>query len=298
MLEKNNQNTEELNKNSLTKWRLWVSYDGTFYCGWQKQRKQKTIEGEIRKAIKAISKQSVSIVCAGRTDTGVHARSQAVSFFLKSNFTSKTLVLALNQNLPSDISAWRADKMPNFFNARIDCIGKHYVYYINQGLGISPFSLRYSWQIKKNLNINKINEAERHLIGEHNYESFRSSRCTAAHAKRYLWEIKTERIGNLVAIGIKGNAFCHNMVRIIVGSLVEVGVGKIEPIKIREILISENRNKAGATAPPKGLNLTRVFYPDNLVDAKIPKKSKFPRYPAAKKAWSCRLENIRIGCVF
>ena len=175
--------------------------------------------------------------------------------------------------------------MPDGFNAKQHSIGKCYVYRLYRGDVVSPFQLPYVWQIKSRLDLDAMRRAAAVLVGEHDFESFRSVQCDAAHARRYLWQINIEEHDAEVHIIVRGNAFCRNMVRIIAGTLVEIGRGKINAEQMPEILAAKNRSAAGVTAPGHALLLSRVYYPDNLADAQIPREAVFPNHPWDRQFW-------------
>jgi len=269
-------------KKEKSNWRLWISYDGTDFCGWQKQPGQRSVEGELLKALKSLTGQEVEITVGGRTDAGVHARLQACSVSFESDFDSRRLILAFAAKLPRDIVVVGADKIFEKFDARSYAVGKRYVYKIKNSLASSPFVYKYAWHVKGNLDLVKMREAAKYLVGELDYESFRSTECGAAHARRYLWQIS---VSASFDFDIRGNAFCHNMIRIIVGTLVDVGLGRFEPKDIEVMLEAKDRTQAGKTAPAHGLTLDQIYYPDDLTEAAIPDDAKFPRFPVTKETW-------------
>ncbi len=275
-------------------WRLWVSYLGTSFHGFQKQPGQPSVEQAFLTAFERLIGYAPEITPAGRTDSGVHARGQVISCTFESRFDSRTLPLALSHVLGPDISVYRADEMPEAFNARFHAIGKRYVYRISQNTRVHPFEHKYTWHVASALNLEAMQQAANYLVGEHDFESFRSSSCMAEHARRYIWKIAVSPlstgwrgVGGEVSVDIRGNAFCHNQVRIITGTLVEVGLGKYSPERVKEILLAKDRTLAGRTAPAHGLTLEEVYYPDDLSSAEIPEGARFPRYPVTNETWPC-----------
>ncbi len=275
--------------------RLWLAYDGSAYHGWQFQPGQPTIEDVLARALEKVVGHEVSLRVAGRTDSGVHAAGQVVSVCLRSRLDQRQLVLALASQLPSDIVLWRADRMPDGFDARTQSVGKQYLYTIAQGLSSNPFTGRYMWHVRKTLNVEAMHEAAQHLVGELDFESFRSANCSAAHARRYIWQINVTKQERRIEIDIRGNAFCHNMVRIMVGTLVEVGKGKLAPQDVASILAAKDRRLAGQTAKAHGLSLAQVYYPDDLSSAHIPIDAQFPRFPVTESAWPFKQHDIIYG---
>lgn len=273
-------------------WRLSVAYKGTIFHGFQQQDGLNTIQGSLCAALKKITKNKISLIVAGRTDAGVHAQGQVISCTFVSRFTSEKLVLALNSVLPSEISVYKAEQVFSDFNARRHSIGKKYIYTIFTRSAKDPFFSDTSWHLKGPLDIEKMNQAAQYLIGDHDFNSFRSSSCTSSHARRFLWKvfISTKK-EHKISIDIRGNAFCHNMVRIIVGTLVEVGKRTIKPEDLKIILESKSRVMAKRTAPAKGLSLWQVYYPDNLSEAEIPQGAQFPRFPLKDNSFTLQMPN-------
>lgn len=265
--------------------RLWIAYRGDNYCGFQAQTNGPTIEGELSKALYAITQQTPEITVAGRTDSGVHAEAQVVSITLLTRLAPRNLKLALQQKLPQDIAVWHIDAMPLGFDARRQSVGKQYIYRIYQGEVAHPLLRLNSWHVKKRLDVDKMRQAAEYFIGEHDFESFRSTQCTSAHAQRYLWHFSVHVKANLIEFDIRGNAFCLNMVRIMVGTLVEVGLLRKPPEYVGSLLTLCDRTLAGRTARPEGLTFNRVYYPDDLKSANIPDGALFPRYPVTKESW-------------
>lgn len=267
-------------------WRLWLSYVGTKYCGWQRQPGQVSIESLLGDALeKILGGQKVTLTAAGRTDAGVHAQNQVVSCHFTSRFDAYKLVLALSSQLPDDVSVWRADIMPADFNAKRHSVGKQYIYRMTQGLVKDPFLYMTHWHLRKKLDVDSMQKAAAYFVGEHDFESFRSAQCGAAHARRYLWRVAVNVTNEHIYFDIRGNAFCHNMVRIIVGTLVDVGLNRLQADDMPNIIKQKNRIYAGKTAPPHGLSLANVYYPDDLISAEIPEGACFPRYPVTKNSW-------------
>lgn len=265
-------------------WRLWVSYLGTSFAGYQQQPGLLTVESSIQEAFFKLMGHKPILTSAGRTDAGVHARGQVISCSFESRFDSRTLPLALSHFLAPDICVYRADEMHEKFDAKRQSIGKRYVYRISQAGRLHPFNRLFAWDLRQPLDLQAMQQAADLLMGEHDFDSFRSVHCVAEHARRYLWMI---RVTPEVHIDIRGNAFCHNMVRIIVGTLVEVGLGKRSTEDMLRVLEAKDRRLAGQTAPPHGLSLEEVYYPDILEHAEIPEGAVFPRYPVTPESWPC-----------
>jgi len=276
-------------------WRLCVAYDGTAFHGWQKQAGLRTVEEVLSNGILRLTGQNPALAVAGRTDSGVHALAQAVSCRFTSHFDDRRLVLALSSILPRDLAVWRADAVPHGFNARRHAVGKRYLYLIDQNLAPSPFLHKSRWHLRRDLDLRAMQNAASMLEGEHDFESFRASSCDAAHARRYLWKVGVSKTDGLIRFDIRGNAFCHNMVRIIVGTLVDVGSGQLQSGDLADILHQRDRTKAGQTTPAHGLHLADVYYPDDLTNADIPSMSQFPRYPVTSETWGFNLTDLVVG---
>lgn len=280
---------------TLTCFRFLVAYNGERFSGFQEQESVRTVEGEFKKALAAIVGVTPKITVAGRTDAGVHARGQVVSAELLTRLQPRQLMLALQTKLPNDMAVWRIDKMPLGFDARRQSVGKRYVYRIFQGLVADPFLRATSLHVREKLDLNAMQEAAKLFVGEHDFQSFRSSLCTAAHARRYLWHVQIEKKPSLIEIDIRGNAFCLNMVRIIVGTLIEIGKGRRTKDSIAQALAIGDRTRAGITAKACGLTLDEVYYPDALAHADIPPNAVFPRFPVTASVWKFANDAIEYG---
>ena len=276
-------------------WRLWVAYRGEHFCGFQQQHNRRTVQGVLQEALARLAHDTVIVEAAGRTDAGVHAWAQAVSCRMRTRLTGRTMVLALSHLLPHDVTVWRADEMPDAFHARKHSIGKQYVYRIEQTLAPCLFDAWPALRLLRPLNIATMQQAAQQLVGDHDFSSFRSAHCTASHARRYVWQVALQRQQNGIAIDVRGNAFCHNMVRIVVGTLLQVGAGKLTAQQMHAIIQARCRQSAGPTAPACGLTLQQVYYPDNLCEAAIAANACFPRYPVTPQTWPAG--PIRIGPV-
>ena len=266
-------------------WRLTIAYDGSDFHGWQAQDGLPTVQGALQEALQVIQQEPVFVKGAGRTDAGVHAMGQVASCAFESRLTERKMILALSSLLPREVRVMRAERMPHGFNAKKHSIGKRYAYRILQGDVVSPFLAPYVWHIKANLNLEAMRQGAAQLIGEQDFESFRSVHCDAAHARRYLWRVAVVQEGPEIHIEVRGNAFCRNMVRIIAGTLVDIGRGKISPETMSEIIHKKNRSAAGVTAPSHGLFLQQVYYPDQLDEAEIPQGAVFPNHPHDAEFW-------------
>ncbi len=245
----------------LTRYKLTIEYDGTGYAGFQIQDDIKTIASALIDAIYNVSRESISLTCAGRTDSGVHAEGQIVHFELNKELKPYQMIEAINSYLKTEqITVINCDIVDENFDARRSSKGKIYRYQILNRRTNSPLMQNRVWHIKTELDLNAMQQAAQYFEGEHDFESFRASGCQAKHAIRQIDYIQISKTNDLIIIHVKGNAFVHNMVRIITGTLVEVGLGKIAPNAITEIIQAKDRTKAGRTAPAAGLFLEQVLF--------------------------------------
>ncbi len=241
--------------------KLTIEYDGTNYQGWQVQPRGQTIQGVLEKTIKKITKEEVRLVGSGRTDAGVHAFGQVAHFKTNSKMALHSMERALNSLLPQDIVIRKVEEVNENFHARKSCKSKVYEYRILNRTRRSAFHYPYAWHIPQRLDLKEMKEATRYLMGEHDFSSFRSVGTPTQTATRKVIraEWKRGREG-LIRFEIEATGFLKQMVRAIVGTLVEVGRGKIRPQEFRKILESKSRSIAGPTAPAKGLFLKEVKY--------------------------------------
>ena len=242
---------------------LGVEYDGSRYCGWQMQSHgTRTVQQEIEKALSIVADHAVRVVCAGRTDTGVHATGQVVHFDTHAERKLKAWVMGVNTQLPDDVCVHWARAVADDFSARFSATMRRYRYVIQQRAARPAlYSQRVTW-VHNELNTRAMHEAAQALLGENDFSSFRSSACQSEHAMRFMRSIDVTTEGAFVYIDIQANAFLHHMVRNIVGSLLKVGTGERSVAWIAELLALKDRTRAGPTAPAQGLYLVAVQYPD------------------------------------
>jgi tRNA pseudouridine38-40 synthase len=265
-----------------------VAYHGGAFCGWQRQREGRSVQATLEQAVSTVVGEPVTVRAAGRTDAGVHARGQMVSMRITSRVEPHKLPLALQAHLPDDISVVSAERLPQEwagFDAKHHSVGKCYRYAIYGHEVRDPFAHATSWQVRESLNLVDMRAAAALLVGEHDFNAFRAADCDAAHARRYLWRVAIDHQAPMTFIEVRGNAFCRNMVRIIVGTLVDVGRGRCDLQDVRTALTNGQRTSAGITAPAHGLSLESVYYPDNLADAHIPADAVFPGHPVDARTW-------------
>ncbi|SET56620.1 tRNA pseudouridine38-40 synthase [Natronincola peptidivorans] len=238
-----------------------IEYDGTNYNGWQIQPNGITIQGEIKKALKKLTGEDLNINGSGRTDAKVHARGQVANFYTASNIPVGGFARAINHFLPQDIAVLEAKEVSKDFHARYWAEGKMYGYQLYIYPQRSPLLRNHSYHITYELDIAKIEEAVKLFIGTHDFKAFMSSGSSVKSTIRTIKHIKLERQGHCIWLEFEGNGFLYNMVRIIVGTLVEIGSGKRDLEIVKKALETGDRRNAGHLAPPQGLFLEKVFYP-------------------------------------
>lgn len=238
-----------------------ISYDGSAYFGYQRQRGLKTVQEQLENALQIINNgKKTAIVSTGRTDKGVHALSQYAHADIDINITEHKLKRAMNSNLPNDIHVISVEEVDNNFHARYNVKNKEYRYYINMG-EYNPIERNYVFQYNYKLNIEKMKEAIKYLEGEHDFRAFVTENKEKENCIRIIEQAIINQIeNNKIEFIFKGNGFLRYQVRNMVGILIRVGEEKIEPIKVKEILESKDRTRNGKTAPAEGLYLTKVTY--------------------------------------
>ncbi|HHW42884.1 tRNA pseudouridine(38-40) synthase TruA [Desulfofundulus thermobenzoicus] len=244
--------------------KLTIAYDGTNYHGFQEQRGTGlvTIQEVLEKCLSRLAGRPVRVIGAGRTDAGVHARGQVVNFDAAGwGIPAGKIVLALNGVLPPDMAALHAEEVPPGFHARFSARTKTYRYTIYNSRIPSPFWRLYSYFVPRPLDVAAMKQAAAHLVGRHDFASFQAAGSPVKDTVRTLFEAAVEREGEeVIHLVFRGDGFLYNMVRIMVGTLVEVGLHKRDPVEVTTILAARNRVLAGPTVPPQGLCLERVEY--------------------------------------
>lgn len=245
----------------LQNFKLIIEYDGRAYHGWQRQKKEKTIQGEIEKALEKLTGAKVALAGSGRTDAGVHAYGQVASFKCHTNLTCEIFQKGLNSLTPDDIVITSCEAAPEDFHARYDVKSKTYHYRILNRSLPAAIGRMYAWHIRKKLDIRAMKTSLEHIAGTHDFKSFEGSGSPRNHSIRTIISasILKKKDGYLV-IEIEGDGFLRFMVRNIVGTLVDTGLGKISSDDFKKILYLKDRNSAGITAPAHGLFLVRVTY--------------------------------------
>jgi tRNA pseudouridine38-40 synthase len=242
--------------------KLTVAYDGTAYAGWQVQPNGPTVQAKMEEALARILQEPVRLRAAGRTDAGVHAREQVVDFSDAGARDLETIVHGGNGLLPPDIRILSAGEVPEAFDARRHATEKEYRYFLYLSPVASPFLSRYAWHIEKPLDLDAVRAGLSHLVGEHDFTSFRGQGCTAISPVRTVVRAEVEKhdVPGLFSIDVAGAGFLRHMVRNIVGTVIDAGKGKHAADHVWEILRACDRSAAGVNAPPHGLFLWRVSY--------------------------------------
>ncbi len=239
---------------------LRISYLGTNYHGWQVQPNGMTVQQCMQDALEAVYKFRPALTGCSRTDAGVHANEFYCHYDTDIYIPENGIIAAVNTNLPSDIVVLGCRYVDSDFHARYNSLGKNYVYRILNSKLSSPFNYDRSWHIARSLDIDKINRFLTDLIGTHDFIAFSSSGRTVEDTVRTIYECYAVKSDDFVEISVTANGFLYNMVRIIVGTAIEVSDGKIKPDAAPMIIASRERSLAGITAPPQGLYLNKVLY--------------------------------------
>jgi len=244
--------------------KLTIEYEGTKYYGWQRQKSLLSIQGILEEKISQITQEKITLNGSGRTDAGVHALGQVANFKTNSSIPLLELTFILNRMLPLDIRIKKAEKVNIDFHARYSAVSKIYHYYVlnsNQNNNyISIFLRNYVYCIYENIDLGEMKKASNYLQGEHDFTSFACSGSRIRNWKRKIKNISIIKKGNIFCFHLEADAFLYKMVRTIVGTLLEVGKGKIDYLEMKKILEAKNRKIAGRTVPAKGLFLMKVKY--------------------------------------
>lgn len=245
----------------MQNFKLTIEYDGTAYRGWQRQAEGPTVQAEIERALEQMTRASITLTGAGRTDAGVHALGQAANFRCDTRLTPDAILKGLNSLLPKDIAIRDCCRVPEGFHARFAAKSKRYRYCILNQTARAAVGRDYVWFIHQRLNIRAMAQATEHLVGRQDFKAFESTGSPRAHTERHVmhagWTAGEDR---RLTFQIEADGFLRGMVRNIVGTLVAVGLGKLSPQEIGAILASRDRRRAGAAAPARGLFLVEVQY--------------------------------------
>ncbi len=243
-----------------------MEYDGTSYSGFQFQENGPTVQGELEKALFHLTGEKLRIMGASRTDTGVHARGQVISFRTGSSLNTEVFINGLNYYLPQDIAVKESYKVNNGFSVQRDAVSREYRYLIFNDLSRSPLKRGYTYAVYRKLNVDAMNQAVQTLIGEHDLSSFitKFNQSSVKSTIKTVHQSRVERKGDLIIFDIKANSFLPHQVRNTVGELIQVGLGKIDGDDFKTIMEARKPGLAGPTVPAQGLFLMRVNYPRPL----------------------------------
>jgi len=238
-----------------------IEYDGSAFAGWQSQQSLRTVQQVLEEALGGVAAGPVSLVCAGRTDAGVHARAQVAHFDTHAERSARGWILGANTALADDAAILWAQRVPAHFHARYCAEARTYRYLILNRTARSALSARRTAWVTRALDVPRMQEAAAHLLGEHDFSAFRSAECQAKSPIRRLTRLAIERRGDWITIEAEANAFLHHMVRNIAGLLIAIGKGDEPPNWARSVLEGRDRTRSAATAPATGLYLWEVRYP-------------------------------------
>lgn len=241
--------------------KVTLQYDGTAYHGFQVQGEMPTVQRELERAIASVTGERVRVIGAGRTDAGVHARGQVVHFNTSARIPADRVPMALNSLLPRDIVAVKCEEVPHTFHARYSALSKTYTYTFWNDVFPSPFWRRYSYHVAQRLDDEAMRHAAAGYIGRHDFSAFMATGRPVRSAVRTVWRAEINRAGAWVVFLVEADGFLYNMVRIMAGTLLEVGLRKRSPESVMAAILEGRRTLAGPTLPPHGLCLEMVKYP-------------------------------------
>jgi tRNA pseudouridine38-40 synthase len=238
--------------------KLIIEYDGTDFVGWQRQPNGRTVQEEIEKTLSTVTQEQITVVGAGRTDSGVHARGQAANFFTNSEMDLNDFRRALNGLLPEDIVIHSVESAANDFSARYSAVSREYRYFISQ----KPTAVdrKYCWHLRYRFDVEMMNRIARSIEGIHDFQAFSKTDTEVEHHRCEVFESSWKLENDMLTYTVRANRFLHGMVRALVGTMVNVGRGFTPESEFRVIMESKNRSSAGQAAPAKGLFLERVTY--------------------------------------
>ena len=240
---------------------LGLEYDGTAYNGWQRQRTGNGVQEQLEVALSKVANEDIEVVCAGRTDTGVHASGQVVHFDTSSTRDDRGWLLGANTNLPDDVSVTWSRHVDDSFHARFSATARSYEYLILNRFERSALHRHRAWWVYDELDVENMQSAAAALVGRHDFSAFRAAGCQASTATRKITDLTLTRNGNWILLEVSANAFLQHMVRNIMGTLVAIGRGDEAPEWAASVLASKDRKAGGMAAPPHGLTLVSVEYP-------------------------------------
>ncbi len=242
-------------------YKMIIQYDGTRYDGWQRQGNTgNTIQSKLEAVLGRMTGEELEVDGSGRTDAGVHAIAQVASVHMDTDKTPLEIMNYVNQYLPDDIAVTKLEEAPDRFHSRLNATGKVYTYWIEMSPKCPVFQRKYIYTLGQKLDVEAMRQAAKLLCGTHDFKSFCSKKTIKKSSVRTLKSISFHERGSQLEIHVAGNGFLYNMVRILIGTLIEVGLGKRKPESMKEILEAKDRQAAGPTAPACGLFLTAVLY--------------------------------------
>lgn len=248
-------------ENKKNNFKLIIGYDGTRYHGWEHKQGRDTVQGRLLQVLSRLSQEPVHVIGGGRTDAGVHARGMVANVFLVTGLTAEEVKDYVNQYLPDDIVVYHAEMVPERFHARYNATGKTYRYTLYDGHEKPVFDRKYVWALESRVDTDRMRTAADLLMGTHDYAGFCKNPQKKKSTVRTVDHITIERQGDYVMLTFHGDGFLHHMVRIMTGTLVEVGLSKRDPGQVLEALSQKDRLLAGVTAPAQGLCLMQMDYP-------------------------------------
>lgn len=243
---------------------LGIEYDGTSYNGWQRQKTGLGVQQRVEEALTVVANHPIEVICAGRTDTGVHASGQVVHFDTDSERSERGWLLGANTNLPDDVNVSWVAPAADDFHARFSATSRSYRYQILNRMQRSALHRNRAWWVYEPLDATPMHEAAQRLLGKHDFSAFRAAGCQASTAVRTISHIRVSRSGDWLTLDVTANAFLQHMVRNITGTLATVGLGEQGVDWVTQILESRDRKAGGIAAPPHGLTLVGVGYPESF----------------------------------
>ncbi|HEY9060273.1 MAG TPA: tRNA pseudouridine(38-40) synthase TruA [Pseudobacteroides sp.] len=237
-----------------------IEYDGTEYHGWQSQENAISVQRVVEDAFRKLTGENIKLIGASRTDTGVHAYGQTANFFTESKIPAEKFFLAVNCLLPSDISIVHSGEVSSNFHSRFSAKGKKYKYLIYNDRAPSALMRNRAFHVPVSLNLEDMKKAAQYIPGKKDFSAFKASGSSAKDSVRTVTGVELQKAENIIELTVSGDGFLYNMVRIIAGTLVDVGMGRISPDDMGDILESKDRTRAGRTAPAHGLYLVEVYY--------------------------------------
>lgn len=246
----------------MTNYKLTIAYDGSKYNGFQKQTKhpEKTIQGRLENVLSQCFDEDIQLIASGRTDAGVHSKGQVCNFHAEHYLEIPDVMQYLSTYLPQDIAVLDLGIASPRFHARYNVLRKSYTYTVDNGLFADPFALKYAYHVTAPLDIERMQQATGYLLGTHDFKAFTSLKSKTKSTTRHLFDITITKEGAMIYFTYEGNGFLQHMVRILTGTLIEIGLGERSPESILTLLENKQRSEAGFTAPPHGLCMKRVDY--------------------------------------